>query len=98
MLVDPGPRRDRLRRKADDLPELPNRLAFRNGHDRHLVTARHAFAGRHARGLRALRDLVHRNDQIVVGREAYDAGRCHICTFFIDRGILERPGSIPEKS
>src|SRR5690606_20659685 len=43
--VDVGAGRDVLAGEADDLPELQDRLALRDAHDRHLVAAGYAGGG-----------------------------------------------------
>jgi hypothetical protein len=77
VFVHPLAGLDRLGSKADDLTIFANRIAFANRGDRHLMAARHAFARRDVGGLRAGRDLIHRDDNIIVGRKPYGAGRIH---------------------
>src|SRR5262249_18575474 len=68
-----------LRGEADDLPEFPDRLVLAGRGDGQLVAARAALACGEGSGLRALGDLVDRDDHIVVWREADDAGIGHGC-------------------
>jgi hypothetical protein len=91
VLVHPFAGRDRARRKADDLAELAHRRALADRLDRHLVAARDALARGDARRLDALPDRVDGDDDVVLGRQAHDAGRGHGVPLFAASTFVGSP-------
>ena len=65
--------RDRLYGKADDLPVFTHRLVRRDGRNRHFVPAQNPLARTDAANAAALRDLIHGDNDIVVGGETNGA-------------------------
>ena len=77
-------RRDRLRRKADDLAVTVDGFADGNGADRHLVAGRNAFDRGHALGHHEARRQARARDQhAVVGVQTNDGRRGHVVSPFL---------------
>jgi hypothetical protein len=94
VLVHPIAGRDRLRGKADDLPEFADRLALRDRSDRHLVALGHAGACLDVGGGRTSGDRIDRDDDIVARIEAECARSGHsVLQFLNSRSVLRTVGN-----
>ena len=83
-------RRDRLRRKADDLAVTADRLADGDRPDRHLVAGRNAFDGGDAVGHHQARRQARARDQhAIIGMQANDGCWGHGC--LLDSSTSPRP-------